>query len=387
MQSPNHDSINANTFHHKSIKRKRKEISGHLIELTTAINGEERVRNFPEKSFELVALAEFITKTRRKRIIEEKVRLIKADAKYNNSPICSLITKKPFECLRMIKEGTASMATTALKMITKDIPIHSKMERAEDNYWKCTTCKNDVTKVDREDYIPHCLQSIYNTIVEALQSSIESIVKRAVGAATALILQKPNKIDFESIQNATLKALRDTQLYKEDKKAVLYFLRTLLSSAKDCNSSRSDVGKALLNITESNEFTIKQKDKNDTSFKNVLKVFVEGALQSKDDAAWFKLAKLLQIPTPTRIDVVTNHASLEVEEEIEKPSQTADPTAVLTWNVNSLSKRYEESAKSTDIDTNSDLTTKDKFKLNFKQVIEAAGCPDAVFVLESKLTI
>jgi hypothetical protein len=287
----------------------------------------------------------------------------------------------------MIKEGTASMATTALKMITKDIPIHSKMERAEDNYWKCTTCKNDVTKVDREDYIPHCLQSIYNTIVEALQSSIESIVKRAVGAATALILQKPNKIDFESIQNATLKALRDTQLYKEDKKAVLYFLRTLLSSAKDCNSSRSDVGKALLNITESNEFTIKQKDKNDTSFKNVLKVFVEGALQSKDDAAWFKLAKLLQIPTPTRIDVVTNHASLELEEEIEKPSQTADPTAVLTWNVNSLSKRYEESAKSTDIDTNSDLTTKDKFKLNFKQVIEAAGCPDAVFVLESKLTI
>ena len=95
----------------------------------------------------------------------------------------------------------------------------------------------------------------------------------------------------------------------------------------------------------------------------------------------------MQIPTPTRIDVVTNHASLEVEEEIEKPSQTADPTAVLTWNVNSLSKRYEESAKSTDIDTNSDLTTKDKFKLNFKQVIEAAGCPDAVFVLESKLTI
>ena len=35
------------------------------------------------------------------------------------------------------------------------------------------------------------------------------------------------------------------------------------------------------------------------------------------------------------------------------------------------------------------MTIKDKFKLNFKQVIEAAasGCPDAVFVLESKLTL
>jgi hypothetical protein len=51
----------------------------------------------------------------------------------------------------MIKEGTASMATSALNMITKDIPVHSKIERAEDNYWKCVTCKNDVTKVDRED--------------------------------------------------------------------------------------------------------------------------------------------------------------------------------------------------------------------------------------------
>jgi hypothetical protein len=62
----------------KSINEKEKEISGPLVELTTAINKKKRVRHFPEKSFELVALADFITKTRRKRTIEEKVKLIKA---------------------------------------------------------------------------------------------------------------------------------------------------------------------------------------------------------------------------------------------------------------------------------------------------------------------
>jgi hypothetical protein len=33
------------------------------------------------------------------------------------------------------------------------------------------------------------------------------------------------------------------------------------------------------------------------------------------------------------------------------------------------------------------LTQEEKFNLNFKDVIEAAGCPDAVFILESKLTL
>ena len=370
----------------------KKEVGGPVIELTTAINGSERVRVFPEKSFELVALAEFITRARKRRTIEEKIRLIKADAKYNNNPTSTLITENLFECLQMVKEGTENMATTALKFITKNIPFHAKMERTEDNYWKCTTCKNDITKVDREDYIPHCLRSICTTIVEALQSNIETIVKRAVGAATALILQKPNKVDFELIQNAVLKALQKTQLYKEDKKAVLYFLRTLLSSANDCNSNRKDVGRALLSSIENDKFATIQKDKNDSSIDQIFKVFVEGALQAKDDPAWFKLAKLLQIPTPTRIDVCTNHAALEVESEIQlngttKEIASADPTAVLTWNVNSLSKRYEENANSTEIDLEADLTLQDKFKLNFKQVIEAAGCPDAVFVLESKLTL
>jgi hypothetical protein len=47
-------------------------------------------------------------------------------------------------------------------------------------------------------------------------------------------------------------------------------------------------------MAESDKFTIKEKDKNDTSFKSILKAFVESALQAKDDTAWFKLAKLLQ---------------------------------------------------------------------------------------------
>ena len=57
--------------------------------------------------------------------------------------------------------------------------------------------------------------------------------------------------------------------------------------------------------------------------------------------------------------------------------------------MNSLNTRWnrgDEGARTAYRDFDS-LTQEEKFNLNFKEVIEAAECPDAVFILESKLTL
>ena len=148
--------------------------------------------------------------------------------------------------------------------------------------------------VNRDDCLPPCSRSAFNTLLIALNEGSAPVVKKAMKVATTFFKFNIDKEDQNKLVNSVLEEVVKVPAFKEDRKALFHFLRQALEAAKGKESAirkesitRGEIGRALLKAVES----VCSAEKPDLCLTSFLRNFVEESIKMTDDESWFVCAK------------------------------------------------------------------------------------------------